>query len=155
MVQVEGIELKSSGSCIEYKRVSKSCLSDKSPMFRGPPGADNVFGTAQLIRGISHSNKSINLTDYNPFKHMKDTPITKKGKNTTQQKGVKLINRICTINNKILRQTNDALVRINQITDDISMIKLSPRTGNINNTTHNDISMCEMNLDDTTLTPTA
>ena len=52
-------------------------------MFRGPNGGAtyNVFGTAKLIRGISHSNKSINLTDQNPLKHMKDTPITKKGKN--------------------------------------------------------------------------
>ena len=76
-------------------------------MFRVPNGGTvyNVFGTAKLIRGISHSNKSINLTDQNPLKHMKDTPITKKGKNlkTKQKKGVKLINRICTINNKILR----------------------------------------------------
>jgi hypothetical protein len=65
VVQVEGLELKSSGSCIEYKKVSKSCLSDKSPMFRGPNGEAvyNVFGTAKQFRGISHSNKSINLTD--------------------------------------------------------------------------------------------
>ena len=80
-MQVEGLELKSTGSCIEYKRVSKSCLSDKSPLFRGPDGTA-VLGTAKgHIRGISHSNKSINLTDHNPLKHMKDTPITKKGKN--------------------------------------------------------------------------
>ena len=67
------------------------------------------------------------------------------------------MNRICTINDKILRQTNDALLRINQITDGLSNVRLSPRTGNVNTTTNNDLSMCEMmNLDpDGTLTPTA
>lgn len=62
VVQVEGLELKSTGSCIEYKRLSKSCLSDKSPMYR--ESGDRVFiSTPKLIRGISHSNKSNNLTE--------------------------------------------------------------------------------------------
>ena len=103
VVQVEGLELKSTGSCIEYKRISKSCLSDKSPLFRAITGAENILGTAKLTRGISHSNRSINLTDKNPLKHMKDTPVTKKAKENKKKGQVKLINRICTINNKILR----------------------------------------------------
>jgi hypothetical protein len=65
------------------------------------------------LRVTSASNKSNNLTEQNPFKHMIEnqkegwlTPIKKKSQ-------VRIIKEISFINNKIIKQTKDALVKIN------------------------------------------
>ena len=67
---------KSHSSIIEYHKREPSARSDKNEARKSNPIIDFVNYKAPRISSLS--NKSINLTEENPFKHMHDSPYKNK-----------------------------------------------------------------------------
>ena len=88
-------DLKSQQSEIQYEKREPSARSDKNPDAKQQPVIDPTRLKAQRVTSLS--NKSNNLTDENPLKHMLDSPPPNKHARTRKHQ-VGIINEICSIN---------------------------------------------------------
>jgi hypothetical protein len=91
--------VKSHKSQIEYEKHEPSALSDRNPDIKKCVEIDP--SKMKAPRMTSLSNKSNNLTDENPFKHMLDSPLHNRLLKTRKDQ-VGIIKEICSINQQIL-----------------------------------------------------